>query len=494
MIPVEVKLTPANFTLGRESQVPEMVVIHWWGAPSLYRKPEAHGSVVDYFHAEREPGSSAHVVASYQRRTQVVLDEDTAWHAGNWSVNLTSLGLELMPFDEETPPEQVRGTFTAAAEAIAVWLSHWPTLELVQHSFVSSRGTECPGRWGLPLASLLEHARRLAPFVRAGGTIDEEAPAYEGTVFMRNPTPGRVSSGYGPRDLPASPFHAGIDIAAAGGTPVVAAFAGEVTHAISTRAPGQSAVSGPTLAPGRSGNGVRIKGLRSGAELYGHITPRVKIGQKVLEGQLIGVIENPPSGIATGPHVHFETWADANNAGSHFDPLVLFRKYGVAPGGSVSNADVLAVQKFLKGTIDPRTTKPFYEGELDGVAGPVYDGAVKTWQSFRGLRPDGVWGPLTQKDLDEGWRPYTNGVYDKLKRLNYNVGARDGLFGPMLFAALRQFQSDNGLELSGWWDPATDARWAELTKPAQPEPPAGVFTSEQEDRIRQIIRELKGTF
>lgn len=490
MVPVKSKLTPVNFTEGRGGNRPEFVVFHWWGAPSQYRQPDAHDAVVRYFHRAAPDGtqlrdedgnplgSSANHVDSYRERTEVVDDEDTAWHAGNWEANQKGLGEELMPFDHDTPAEQVRGTFVAGAETCAVWLHRYPWLTYTVHNKVSNKATACPGRWELVVDKLWAHAKRLVPFVEPGGTIAAGAPQYEGTVFMRNPMIGGTPRGgqlYGPRDFAASPFHAGIDIPATSGT-AVAAFAGRVTHVVADRKPGQPSTQGTVLAPGRSANGVRIKNPDGEGQLYAHIRPIVTEGQWVAEGQIIGYLENPPSGIATGPHLHFETWRDANNPSSHFDPMILFRKYGITPGvGGAASAGAQAVQNALLATIDPRTGKPFYGGIPDGVVGPMHIAAVKEWQEFRGLVADGDWGSLTQADYTEKWKPHVHTIWDKLTRLGYKVGADDRMFGPMLYAGVIQFQKDEDLVPDGIWgsftDAAADAALAE-SEPAPVPPPA----------------------
>src|SRR5690606_17924739 len=122
---------------------------------------------------------------------------------------------------------------------------------------------------------------------------------------MRSPiAKGRVSSPYGNRG---GSFHAGIDIAATGGygTPVAAAFAGKVVKVVRGRKHGdRSRVN--ELAPYRTGNGVIIQNPDGERQLYGHVTPAVKVGQQVAEGELVGHVDD--SGNTTGPHVHYEEW------------------------------------------------------------------------------------------------------------------------------------------------------------------------------------------
>jgi murein DD-endopeptidase MepM/ murein hydrolase activator NlpD len=118
------------------------------------------------------------------------------------------------------------------------------------------------------------------------------------------PLKGTLTSYYGRRLHPVFKVwrsHSGIDIAAASGTPVKAADSGVVI-----------------LSAWHGGYGRAIvidhgKGL---ATLYGHLSRQnVKEGDKVNKGQVIGLVGS--SGVATGPHLHFEVRVD----GETTDPL-----------------------------------------------------------------------------------------------------------------------------------------------------------------------------
>jgi murein DD-endopeptidase MepM/ murein hydrolase activator NlpD len=90
---------------------------------------------------------------------------------------------------------------------------------------------------------------------------------------------------------PYAHFHTGVDIAAPLGTPVYAAADGVVV------AVGHSAYGYGNYVIVAHGGGI--------ATLYGHLLQtRAAVGQEVARGQLIGL--EGQSGLATGPHVHFE--------------------------------------------------------------------------------------------------------------------------------------------------------------------------------------------
>jgi murein DD-endopeptidase MepM/ murein hydrolase activator NlpD len=108
-----------------------------------------------------------------------------------------------------------------------------------------------------------------------------------------------VGDRFGPRG---DRFHAGIDIPAARGTPVVAARAGRVVYA-GPKAGGWGIVL--TLA---HGGGVRT--------IYAHLASvGVTLGRRVERGETIGLVG--ATGYATGPHLHFEVRV----RGAAVDPL-----------------------------------------------------------------------------------------------------------------------------------------------------------------------------
>lgn len=98
--------------------------------------------------------------------------------------------------------------------------------------------------------------------------------------------------------------HPGIDLAAAGGTPIHAAGAGKVIKA------------NPNSDGSGYGNYVVIDHGNGLQTLYGHMqsAPAVKEGDMVTKGQDIGVVGS--TGQSTGNHLHFEV----NQNGKHLNP------------------------------------------------------------------------------------------------------------------------------------------------------------------------------
>lgn len=115
----------------------------------------------------------------------------------------------------------------------------------------------------------------------------------EQQAAMGLPVHGRVSSPFGERFHPILGYvrmHKGVDLAAAAGTPIVAAADGKVVEA-----------------GWRGGYGEQVQiAHASGLETsYGHMSRiAAHIGQVVRKGEVIGWVGS--TGLSTGPHVHFE--------------------------------------------------------------------------------------------------------------------------------------------------------------------------------------------
>ena len=107
------------------------------------------------------------------------------------------------------------------------------------------------------------------------------------------PVDGRTTSTFGYRINPITKkysFHSGIDIAAAAGTPIAAAYAGKVEKV------GKSVYYGNYVILG-NGNGIQT--------FYGHCeTVIAKQGETVKAGATIAKVGS--TGMSTGYHLHFE--------------------------------------------------------------------------------------------------------------------------------------------------------------------------------------------
>lgn len=162
-----------------------------------------------------------------------------------------------------------------------------------------------PGRAALAefrakeLAALRGEAKkRLSSFSEISGYIDSERKIFRATP-QGWPTVGRLTSRYGRRNSPMNgerqvEFHAGLDIANANGTLILATADGVVRKAGWARGYGQV---------------VLIRHDRRFSTLFGHTSKiLVKEGQKVERGQPIALMGT--TGRSTGTHLHYEVWKD----------------------------------------------------------------------------------------------------------------------------------------------------------------------------------------
>ena len=115
-------------------------------------------------------------------------------------------------------------------------------------------------------------------------------------MLMKTPVDGaRISSGFGQRHHPILGYtrmHKGIDFAVPTGTPVMAAGDGTVVFA---------------GGGGEYGNLVVIKHGNNYATAYGHLSrfaPGTRAGARVHQGDVVAY--SGMSGLATGPHLHYE--------------------------------------------------------------------------------------------------------------------------------------------------------------------------------------------
>jgi murein DD-endopeptidase MepM/ murein hydrolase activator NlpD len=122
-----------------------------------------------------------------------------------------------------------------------------------------------------------------------------------------NPVPGKpLTSPFGMRTHPVTgirKFHAGQDIGAEQGTPILASDGGVVVSA---------------QPMGGYGNFIIIEHDGGYRTRYGHLSSyNVKAGQQVNQGDVIGTVGS--TGLSTGPHLHFEIQKD----GEFVDPYPL---------------------------------------------------------------------------------------------------------------------------------------------------------------------------
>jgi murein DD-endopeptidase MepM/ murein hydrolase activator NlpD len=171
-------------------------------------------------------------------------------------------------------------------------------------------------RGGIGLARVFG-AQFEAPDAAASGA---PAPAVEPALAdgehrpLALPVIGRPSSSYGVRVHPVTgetKLHAGLDLAAATGTPVEAAAAGTVTRA---------------EAAGTYGNLVVVRHPDGLETRYAHLSEiAVEVGQQVRAGERLGAVG--ATGRVTGAHLHFEVRQD----GHPHDPTTYLPPLNTSP-------------------------------------------------------------------------------------------------------------------------------------------------------------------
>jgi murein DD-endopeptidase MepM/ murein hydrolase activator NlpD len=118
-------------------------------------------------------------------------------------------------------------------------------------------------------------------------------PSNSAGAPMQWPVAGEITSPFGERKNPLGPgddFHPGVDIAAATGTPIVAAASGRVISAAPDGGYGNLIVVD-------DGNGVTTR--------YAHCSQIfARVGDTIAVGETIGAVGS--TGNSTGPHLHFE--------------------------------------------------------------------------------------------------------------------------------------------------------------------------------------------
>jgi murein DD-endopeptidase MepM/ murein hydrolase activator NlpD len=172
---------------------------------------------------------------------------------------------------------------------------------------------------------------------RAGDFADATGAPIE-RFLLRTPLKvARVTSGFGLRRHPLLGYtraHRGVDFAATLGTPVFAAADGEVEAA------GWA---------GGYGRRIRLRHAGGLETLYAHLSawaPQATAGRTVRQGQVIGW--TGASGLATGPHLHFEVIA----AGQAIDPAL-----ARPPAPALTARERQAFQT-LKSEVDRRLAQP----------------------------------------------------------------------------------------------------------------------------------------
>ena len=112
---------------------PSEIVLHHWGA-----KGQKIANVVSWL-CNPSSGVSAHYVVQDGKVYQLADPAKwTTWHAGNWSHNCKSIGIEARP-------EMTKGDRETVAELVADLWERFGIIPIKEHRQIVS--TACPGNW-----------------------------------------------------------------------------------------------------------------------------------------------------------------------------------------------------------------------------------------------------------------------------------------------------------------------------------------------------------
>lgn len=142
----------------------------------------------------------------------------------------------------------------------------------------------------------------VAEYYSSGAPRPEALRGVETALLFPLSVPSQISSGFGLRVHPilgTRRFHAGTDLSAPQGTPVLAAYPGEVALADSAGGYG-------LMVAIRHENGTQESRYAHLSEIY------VRPGDIVERGDVIGLVGS--TGLSTGPHLHFE-WLHQMSSG-----------------------------------------------------------------------------------------------------------------------------------------------------------------------------------
>jgi peptidoglycan hydrolase-like protein with peptidoglycan-binding domain/Flp pilus assembly protein TadD len=159
-------------------------------------------------------------------------------------------------------------------------------------------------------------------------------------------------------------------------------------------------------------------------------------------------------------------------------------------------------------------------GAVDGRYGARTENAVERFQTARGLRVDGIAGPLTLAALRStalypgagyagAGSGQVRGLQRQLRRDGFSPGSIDGRYGPLTEGAVRRFQAAHGLEADGIAGPRTFGELGRIggehrpaiqprpsvrqTRPARRHPPRALSPSQSHRRASHPVRQRSQT-
>ena len=235
-----------------------------------------------------------------------------------WEMNAISSGtrtekreVEITEVDENG--KEITRTETVPETILEISITHKTPEEMARQYNFNFRQNEYLSLMSEPENKNL-WAELLGGFVGGGGEIMDPNTDWEGIGIFQWPLPQSytITSLFGYREDPFTgevAYHGGTDIAAPGGTPILAAADGTVSVANGTDSWG-----------GSYGYHVKIGHADSFETLYAHCSSIcVTEGQQVKQGEVIAYVGT--TGSSTGNHLHFEV----RQNGERMDALGFFK-------------------------------------------------------------------------------------------------------------------------------------------------------------------------
>ncbi len=235
-----------------------------------------------------------------------------------WEMNAISSGtrtekreVEITEVDENG--KEITRTETVPETILEISITHKTPEEMARQYNFNFRQNEYLSLMSEPENKNL-WAELLGGFVGGGGEIMDPNTDWEGIGIFQWPLPQSytITSLFGYREDPFTgevAYHGGTDIAAPGGTPILAAADGTVSVANGTDSWG-----------GSYGYHVKIGHADSFETLYAHCSSIcVTEGQQVKQGEVIAYVGT--TGSSTGNHLHFEVRRD----GERMDALGFYK-------------------------------------------------------------------------------------------------------------------------------------------------------------------------
>lgn len=123
-----------NYTQGRRGNSVRKVVVHYTGTGA-----SAHNNLL-YFSRSRAGASAHYFIGKDGDLRQSVPEKDTAWHAGNWTMNLQSVGIEVVSAGEDFTEAQIRTLAALVGELMSRY--RLSPSDVIRHYDVT--GKRCP--------------------------------------------------------------------------------------------------------------------------------------------------------------------------------------------------------------------------------------------------------------------------------------------------------------------------------------------------------------